>query len=127
MDPDVLLDNLLGLARTYNDLDTLEHARIPDVIDDLRTLAQGVLNLTQWLDDGGFLPRRWLPGTSSFHLAMATDNAAFAGDDDEVLAHRGIETARVLRRVADSVFLGEPSGLCRDANGNAVGIWRFTP
>lgn len=50
-----------------------------------------------------------------FTLQIATDNAAFEGDD------RKTEIARILRDVADRLEQGKFVGRLLDVNGNHVG------
>lgn len=57
-----------------------------------------------------------------FTVEIECDNAAFAD-------WPGLEVARILRDVANRVD-GDAEGThgtCRDANGNRVGSWAFTP
>lgn len=55
----------------------------------------------------------------AFKMEFSTGNAAF-GDEDNY------EVARILRKVADQVILGETEGIARDINGNTVGEWSLT-
>lgn len=54
-----------------------------------------------------------------FKLSFSTDNAAFSGDD------RALETARILREIADKLEDGRENGVAMDYNGNRVGEWEF--
>lgn len=59
-----------------------------------------------------------------FKLEITTANAAF----DEIEGDAGAEVARILRELAERVESGLPTGdtaTVRDANGNAVGEWRY--
>lgn len=55
----------------------------------------------------------------AFSLKIKTGNEAFADDP-------AIELARILRRVADRIEVGETDGKCMDVNGNAVGAFVLT-
>jgi hypothetical protein len=55
-----------------------------------------------------------------FTVTLTCDNDAFADD------LRG-ETARILRRLADSVENGYDAGNLADVNGNTVGSFAFLP
>lgn len=52
-------------------------------------------------------------------LTFLTDNAAFEGAD------KALETARILRDIADDIEEGKDAGIARDGNGNNVGSWRL--
>ena len=52
-------------------------------------------------------------------MALDTSNAAF--DDDK----RGTELARIMRVVADELEAGDIEGVCRDSDGNRVGVWKI--
>jgi hypothetical protein len=52
-------------------------------------------------------------------VELQTSNAAFASDSDSA----GEECARILVRIADRLRDGEIEGICRDYNGNRVGVW----
>lgn len=55
----------------------------------------------------------------AFKMEFSTGNAAFEEDGN-------YEIARILRKVADQVILGETEGIARDINGNTVGEWSLT-
>lgn len=57
---------------------------------------------------------------AKFKLEIATDNAAFEGED------RNYEIARILRGIADGLEQGKESGIARDINGNRVGEYGNT-
>jgi len=52
MDPDELLRKLLEISKLGLEANGLEG-------DDVMELVEGVQNLDQWLEKGGFLPARW--------------------------------------------------------------------
>ena len=55
----------------------------------------------------------------SFSLEFETDNDAFAENPE-------IEISRILHLIADKVHT-EDGGFIRDANGNQIGTWDYTP
>jgi hypothetical protein len=61
-------------------------------------------------------------------LTMSLDNAAFRDGGGK---RDGVEIARILHRLADTIqgmgVSGGEVGQLRDLNGNAVGAWRITP
>lgn len=60
-----------------------------------------------------------------FVLEIECDNAAFAGDDDELAVVQAQEVSRILRRAAEQVEEGAEYVRLKDINGNRVGTARF--
>ena len=54
-----------------------------------------------------------------FKLKFKTANAAFVDDTAR------LESARILREIADRLAQGYERGACRDYNGNTVGNWEL--
>jgi hypothetical protein len=54
-------------------------------------------------------------------ITIYTDNAAFEDAGEE------IETARILRELAESIAKGNKPAVVRDFNGNAVGTVGYGP
>ena len=54
-----------------------------------------------------------------FKLKFKTGNAAFVDDTAR------LESARILREIADKMDDGFERGACRDYNGNTVGEWEL--
>lgn len=57
---------------------------------------------------------------SEFTLTFTQNNAAFTEDPESA----AIETARILRQVADAVAAGKRGGKIADINGNNIGEWK---
>lgn len=57
-----------------------------------------------------------------FKMSFKTGNAAFK-DADLCNPDFYIESARILRKIADDIERGNDSGFCMDINGNKVGEW----
>ena len=56
---------------------------------------------------------------TEFNVKIKTENSAF--EENGI----GLETARILRVIADKIEQSEADGNCIDYNGNKVGFWGF--